>query len=138
MFRMQAVIAVADARALGTGSDPAQRGCYGTLHECSLPGVLQVRDRSKPRRLQPLLSDEIARDREMLRDAIDALLRDDRILRGLHRRILRRQKGLRALTTDKAWKLYLALERAEIERWERSNVLVARWAWRHGLRGRGR
>lgn len=88
--------------------------------------------------MQPLLSGKVVRDRQKLCDAIEALLRDDRILTGLHRRILSRQKGLRALTSDEAWKVYLALERAEIERWDRSNVLVARWAWRQRRRGRGR
>lgn len=86
----------------------------------------------------PSLSREICADEDRLSGAIESRLKGDPVMRNHRRRIVGRQKRLRAVATAEAWKAYLVLEEAVNHRFGDALIFVARWAFAQGRKGRGR
>lgn len=86
----------------------------------------------------PALTQEICADEERLSAAIEIRLKREPAMRHHRRRIVGRQKRLRALSTQEAWKAYLVVEEAVNHRFGDALIAVARWAFAQGRKCRGR
>ena len=82
----------------------------------------------------PTLTSEIVADVEAVWSAIVQALRDAPDLRQLQQEIVRRQKALRSLTAEPAWRAYLKVEQAHTARLEEVSLVLVRWAFAQGQR----
>ncbi|MBX3210746.1 MAG: hypothetical protein KF850_01800 [Labilithrix sp.] len=82
----------------------------------------------------PKLDEAILTDDTALGDAIDKVLLASEEFRRLSGRIRRRQRELQQLVDQEGWRAYLHLEVAVNERGILESELIARWAFRAGLK----
>lgn len=84
--------------------------------------------------ITPRLTPATLKDEHTLDDAIDAVLTTGTESATLRRKILRRQRALRRLVDDVAWRRYLDVEQAVNERSLSESRRIARWAFMEGRR----
>jgi hypothetical protein len=84
-------------------------------------------------RVPPRLHPEDLDDEDAMYEALGSLWAAEGGLRKRSRRIVRMQHRLRRATSDRAWKIYLELETADLERLEHALLCVAKWAFREGF-----
>lgn len=88
--------------------------------------------------LQSRITPDIIADDVLVGDAINQVLRADCILRRIHRRLVRRQRALRAVVDDEQWHKYMLVEELFNDRWARALAIVAKAFFAAGTRARGR
>jgi hypothetical protein len=95
-------------------------------------------NRRKKTNSTPTLSRTVISDENALSLSIDAVLLENRAYRRSTKKILRKQRELRAVLDAEQWDSYLALEAVVNERFADAMLALVRWAFAEGRQSRTR